>query len=267
MSTEDELQDTSAPLMDHLIELRTRLLHSVIVVVILFLACFYFASEIFDVLIVPYKWGANDPNPEIFFTALQDVFFVEVKIAFFGAIFLGFPMIASQLYKFIAPGLYNNEKGAFLPFLVAAPILFFLGSCLVYFFVMPNAVYFFLLFAREGAEAGGTTITSILTAPAYLSLIMLLIFAFGLAFQLPVALTLLIKAGLLSAEGLKSKRKYAILMAFIFAAVLTPPDPLSQIGLALSIMALYEVSIFIGERIEKNREDSEESDSTDVVSP
>jgi len=241
-------------------------MRAIIAVAVLFLICFYFASEIFDILIVPYKWGANDPNPEIFFTALQDVFFVEVKIAFFGAVFLGFPIIASQLYKFIAPGLYNNEKGAFLPFLVAAPLLFLLGGCLVYFFVMPNAVYFFLLFAREGSEAGGTTITSILTAPSYLSLIMLLIFAFGLAFQLPVALTLLVKAGLVSVEGLKSKRKYAVLLAFVVAAVLTPPDPLSQIGLALSIMALYEVSILIGARIEKKREDSEESDNTEVVS-
>jgi len=267
MSDEKELEDTSAPLMEHLIELRQRLLHSVITIVILFLICFYFASEIFDILIVPYKWGANDPNPEIFFTALQDVFFVEIKIAFFGAVFVGFPVIATQLYKFVAPGLYNNEKGAFLPFLVATPVLFFLGGCLVYFFVMPNAVYFFLLFAREGAEAGETTITSILTAPAYLSLIMLLIFAFGLAFQLPVALTLLVKAGLVSVEGLKSKRKYAVLLAFIFAAVLTPPDPLSQIGLAVSIIGLYEVSILIGARIEKKREDAEESDNTDVISP
>ena len=268
MST-DELEDTSAPLMEHLIELRQRLMKAIIAIAVLFLVCFYFASEIFDVLIIPYKLGSGEDNPEIFFTALQDVFFVEVKIAFFGAIFIGFPVIASQLYKFIAPGLYKNEKGAFLPFLIAAPILFFLGACLVYFFVMPSAVYFFLSFANDAVEAakeGTTTITSILTAPAYLSLIMLLIFAFGLAFQLPVALTLLIKAGLISAQSLQEKRKYAVLLSFVAAAVLTPPDPLSQIGLALSIIGLYEVSIFVGKRIEKKREDSEESDNTDVVS-
>lgn len=269
MTTKEDLEDTSAPLMDHLIELRQRLMYAIVAVLVLFLICFYFATEILDFLIIPYKWGSGVENPELFFTALQEVFFVEVRIAFFGAIFIGFPIIATQLYKFIAPGLYSNEKGAFLPFLIATPVLFFLGGCLVYFFVMPSAVYFFLSFQREAIDAGDTSIQNLLTARSYLDLIMLLIFAFGLAFQLPVALTLLVKAGLVSAQGLAEKRKYSILLSFVAAAVLTPPDPLSQIGLALSIIALYEVSIIIGRKIEKKRkerEDAEESDNTDVVS-
>ncbi len=268
MTTDDELEDTSAPLMEHLIELRQRLMYSIIAIAIFFLICFYFATELFNLLVIPYQWGAGTSEVKFIYTALQEKFFVDIKIAFFGAMFIAFPVIATQIYKFVAPGLYNNEKGAFLPFLVATPILFLIGACLVYFLIMPLATQFFLSLEQSGGN-GTAEIQNLQAVGSYLSLIMTLIFAFGLVFQLPVAITLLAKAGLVSAETLAEKRKYAILLAFVAAAVLTPPDPVSQLGLALPTILLYEISIIAARRIEKNRkerEDLEESDNTDVVS-
>jgi len=268
MTTNDDLEDTSAPLMEHLIELRQRLMYSIIAIAIFFLICFYFATELFNLLVIPYQWGAGTTEVKFIYTALQEKFFVDIKIAFFGAMFIAFPVIATQIYKFVAPGLYNNEKGAFLPFLVATPILFLIGACLVYFLIMPLATQFFLSLEQSGGD-GTAEIQNLQAVGSYLSLIMTLIFAFGLVFQLPVAITLLAKAGLVSAETLAEKRKYAILLAFVAAAVLTPPDPVSQLGLALPTILLYEISIIAARRIEKNRkerEDSEESDNTDVVS-
>lgn len=268
MTTNEELEDTSAPLMEHLIELRQRLMYSIIAIAIFFLICFYFATELFNLLVIPYQWGAGTTEVKFIYTALQEKFFVDIKIAFFGAMFIAFPVIATQIYKFVAPGLYSNEKGAFLPFLVATPILFLLGACLVYFLIMPLATQFFLSLEQTGGE-GTAEIQNLQAVGSYLSLIMTLIFAFGFVFQLPVAITLLAKAGLVSAETLSTKRKYAILLAFVAAAVLTPPDPVSQLGLALPTILLYEISIIAARRIEKSRkerEDSEESDNTDVVS-
>ena len=268
MSNQDELEDTSAPLLEHLIELRQRLVYAVIAVAALFLICFYFADEIFNILVIPYQKGAGTEDVKFIFPALQDIFFVQIKIAFFGAIFLGFPVIATQIYRFVAPGLYKNEKGAFLPFLVATPILFFAGACLVYFLIMPLATSFFLSLEQVGGD-GQAEITNLQSVRAYLDLIMLLIFAFGLVFQLPVAITLLSKAGLVSVETLAGKRKYAILLAFIAAALLTPPDPVSQLGLAIPTILLYEISILAARRIEKGRmaaEKASESDSTDIAS-
>lgn len=267
MSTNDEIEDSSAPLMEHLVELRQRLMYTVVAIVVLFLICFFFADEIFNILVIPYQQGAGTTDVTFIFTALQEKFFVDVRIAFFGAIFLGFPVIATQIYGFMAPGLYKNEKGAFLPFLVATPILFLLGACLVYFLIMPLATSFFLSLEQTGG-AGQAEITNMQSVRSYLDLIMLLIFAFGLVFQLPVAITLLSQAGLVSVETLTTKRKYAVLLAFVAAAVLTPPDPVSQLGLAIPTLLLYEISILAARRIEKRRaerENEDESDSTDLT--
>ena len=270
MSQEEELEDTSAPLIEHLIELRQRLVRSVIAIAVFFVVCFYFADEIFNILIIPYQKGAGTTDVKFIYTALQEKFFVEIKIAFFGAMFIAFPVIATQLYKFVAPGLYKNERGAFLPFLFATPILFIAGSCLVYFLIMPLATQFFL--SQEQAGGGGVAeIQNLQAVGSYLSLIMTLIFAFGLVFQLPVAITLLAKAGLVSSDALKDKRKYAVVLTFIAAAVLTPPDPVSQIGLAVPTLLLYEFSILSARWVEKKRREAEalreagESDNSDAV--
>jgi len=266
MSQEEQLEDSSAPLIEHLIELRQRLMYSVIAVAVFFLVCFYFADEIFNILVIPYQWGAGTADVKFIYTALQEKFFVDIKIAFFGAMFIAFPVIATQIYKFVAPGLYKNERGAFLPFLIATPILFIIGACLVYFLIMPLATQFFLSLEQVGGN-GQAEIQNLQAVGSYLSLIMTLIFAFGLVFQLPVAITLLSQAGLVQADTLAGKRKYAILLAFVAAAVLTPPDPVSQLGLAIPTILLYEVSILAARRIEKRRSDrekSDESDSTEV---
>ena len=268
MSKSEELEDTSAPLIDHLIELRQRLMKSVIAIAVFFLVCFYFSDDLFNLLVIPYQWGAGTTEVKFIYTALQEKFFVDIKIAFFGAMFIAFPVIATQIYQFVAPGLYKNERGAFLPFLIATPILFILGSCLVYFLIMPLATQFFLSLEQQGGD-GVAEIQNLQAVGSYLSLIMTLIFAFGLVFQLPVAITLLSKAGLVRADTLAEKRKYAILLAFVAAAVLTPPDPVSQLGLALPTILLYEVSILAARRIEKNRSDeekSQESDNSDTAS-
>ena len=262
MSNSEELEDTSAPLIDHLIELRQRLMKSVIAIAIFFLICFYFSDDLFNLLVIPYQWGAGTTEVKFIYTALQEKFFVDIKIAFFGAMFIAFPVIATQIYQFVAPGLYKNERGAFLPFLIATPILFILGSCLVYFLIMPLATQFFLSLEQQGGD-GVAEIQNLQAVGSYLSLIMTLIFAFGLVFQLPVAITLLSKAGLVQADTLAEKRKYAILLAFVAAAVLTPPDPVSQLGLALPTILLYEVSILAARRIEKNRSDEEKSQESD----
>lgn len=268
VSEQEEIEDSSAPLMEHLVELRQRLMYSIIAIAVFFLICFFFADELFNILVIPYQWGAGTQDVKFIYTALQEKFFVDIKIAFFGAMFIAFPVIATQIYKFVAPGLYKNEKGAFLPFLVATPILFVIGACLVYFLIMPLATQFFLSLEQAGGD-GQAEIQNLQAVGSYLSLIMTLIFAFGLVFQLPVAITLLSQAGLVQADTLSSKRKYAILMAFVAAAVLTPPDPVSQLGLAIPTILLYEVSILAARRIEKKRkerENSDESDNTDVIS-
>ena len=264
MSNPEELEDTSAPLIEHLIELRQRLMRSVIAIAVFFVVCFYFADEIFNILVIPYQRGAGTEDVKFIYTALQEKFFVDIKIAFFGAMFIAFPVIATQIYKFVAPGLYKNERNAFLPFLIATPVLFLAGACLVYFLVMPLATQFFLSLEQEGG-GGVAEIQNLQAVGSYLSLIMTLIFAFGLVFQLPVAITLLAKAGLVSAKALAEKRKYAILMTFVAAAVLTPPDPVSQIGLAVPTLLLYELSIYAAKIIEKRREqDAAKETATEV---
>lgn len=267
MSDDTDIDASSAPLMEHLIELRRRLMWSLVAIAIFFVICFIFADKIFNILVIPYQQGAGTTDVKFIFTALQEKFFVEIKIAFFGAMFISFPVIATQIYKFVAPGLYKNERGAFLPFLIATPILFLIGACLVFFLIMPLATSFFLSMQQSGGE-GLAEIENLQAVGSYLSLIMTLIFAFGLVFQLPVVITLLAKAGMTNSKWLKEKRKYAILVTFIAAAVLTPPDPVSQIGLAVPALLLYEISIYCVRIIEKRREEEREeeaSSSTDIA--
>jgi sec-independent protein translocase protein TatC len=253
VSPEDEIEASKAPLIEHLIELRQRLMRAIIAIFIAFIVCFYFADDIFNLLIIPYERAAGSEREiRLIYTAPQEYFFTQMKLALFGALFLAFPIIANQIYKFVAPGLYKNERRAFLPFLIATPILFGLGALLVYFVVMPLALAFFLSMEQTG-EAGRATIELLPKVNEYLGLIMTLIFAFGLVFQLPVVMTLLARANLVSAETLRTKRKYAIVIAFVVAAVLTPPDPISQLGLALPTLILYEVSIQAVRLIERSR--------------
>jgi len=254
MSDDDDIEASRAPLIDHLIELRQRLLWSVIAIAIAFVICFYFAEDIFDILVNPFERAAGAPVNFIF-TSPQEFFFTQMKLAFFGALFIAFPVIATQLYMFVAPGLYRNERGAFYPYLIATPILFTIGALLVYFVVMPLAMNFFL--GTQQLNESRVKIELLPRVSEYLGLIMTLIFAFGLVFQLPVALTLLARVGLTSAAGLKAKRKYAVVIAFLAAAVLTPPDPISQIGLAVPTILLYEISILAVRFVERRRAEAE----------
>lgn len=255
----DEIDDTKAPLLEHLIELRTRLIRSVVAIVLVFFACFYVAGDIYDFLVKPLADQMERENARMIYTALHEVFFTYVKVAFFAALFVSFPFVANQVWMFIAPGLYKNEKGAFLPFLVCTPILFFAGGALVYYLLFPVAWQFFLSFETIGGE-GSLPIQLEAKVNEYLSLVMKLIFAFGISFELPLVLTLMARAGIVSSKGLGEKRKYAIVLAFVAAAVLTPPDPLSQISLAVPIILLYEISIFSVRIIEKRRGAAEEED-------
>jgi sec-independent protein translocase protein TatC len=255
---DDEVDKSSAPLIDHLIELRSRLIWSIGGFFVAFLVCFFFAKQLFNLLVIPFKWavswaGLGDHKVELIYTAPQEFFFTQIKLAMFGGLVIAFPLIAAQIYKFVAPGLYKNERRAFLPFLIASPILFLMGGALVYFFFTPMVMWFFLAMQQSG-EGGEVQISLLPKVSEYLSLIMTLIFSFGLVFQLPVVTTLMTRVGLLSADGLAEKRKWAIVIAFVVAAVLTPPDPVSQIGLALPTIILYEVSIWAARIIERRRE-------------
>lgn len=261
--TEEGTGDKKMPLLDHLVELRRRLIYSAVGLVVAFFACFYVSLDIFNFLVQPLAdvWKDN-PDGKMIFTALHEFFFTKIKVAAFAALFVTFPLIAGQLYMFVAPGLYKDEKRAFLPFLVVTPILFFAGGAFVYYFVMPVAWQFFI---DQGVEAGEgrMAIEAVPRVGEYLSLVMRLIFAFGISFELPVVISLMAKAGMVSSKGLKEKRRYAVVLAFVAAAVLTPPDPLSQIGLALPIIVLYEISIICTRLIERKRGKSSDEDDDD----
>ncbi len=255
----DSVEETKMPLLEHLVELRSRMLYSIITLIVVFFVCFFFAAPLFNFLVAPLAnlWQ-GDPERRLIFTALHEKFFTDVKVAFFAALFVSFPLISAQLWTFVAPGLYKREKMAFLPFLVATPILFFGGGAFVYYVVLPVAWQFFAGFEQFGGD-GLLAIELEPKVDEYLSLVMRLIFAFGLSFELPVAISLLARVGFVSSEGLKRKRRYAVLLAFVAAAILTPPDPLSQIGLAIPIILLYEISIWCTRLIEKKRAEKDET--------
>jgi sec-independent protein translocase protein TatC len=262
-----QVEESQAPLMEHLIELRRRLIWAIVAFFAAFLLCFFYAKQLFNILVIPFKWavqwaGLPHDKVELIYTAPQEFFFTQVKVAMFGGMLLAFPVIATQVYKFVAPGLYRNERKAFLPFLFASPILFLTGAALVYFFFTPMVMWFFLAMQQTGPDSE-VQISLLPKVSEYLSLIMTLIFSFGLVFQLPVVTSLLVRAGLLTEQGLKDKRKWAIVIAFVAAAVLTPPDPVSQIGLALPTILLYEVSIFMARWIEKGRKKDEALEKTE----
>lgn len=235
-----EIDESRAPLMDHLIELRGRLIRSVIALLAAFAACFYFAEHIFSFLVQPLVTAFGEGEGKVVYTKLYEAFFVEVRVAFFAAFFLAFPIIANQIWAFVAPGLYAKERRAFLPFLIATPILFTLGGALAYYVVMPTAFVFFL--GYQG-DIGGIEQEALPAVGEYLSLVMHFILAFGIAFLLPVLLMLLERAGIVTRQQLAKGRRYAILVAFVIAAVATPPDVLSQFMLAVPLILLYELSL------------------------
>jgi sec-independent protein translocase protein TatC len=246
----DEIEASKAPLLDHLIELRQRLIYALAGVGVGFVACFAFATQLYNILVWPYLWARGGDKVAMIFTAPQELFFTKLKLALFGAVFLAFPMIALQVYKFVAPGLYRNERAAFRPFLVATFVLFILGAVVVYFVVMPMMLMFFI----QGEQFGGSVeITLQAKVSEYLSLIMTLILGFGIMFQLPVALTLLARAGFIGGQQLRSFRRYAIVAITGAAAVLSPPDPFSMIAMALPTILLYEGAILAVDRVERAR--------------
>ena len=254
-------EDEKAPLLEHLIELRKRLLWSVVALLVAFGACWGFAGHIFNFLAAPLIDAFGDQaDAKLIYTSLTEKFFVDIKIAFYAGLFVTFPLIANQLWKFVAPGLYKNEQHALLPYLVASPILFLVGGMVVYYGIMPLAWKFFLGYqnlANAGADpASFVEIVALPKVSEYLSLVIKLIFAFGLFFQMPVALTLMAHAGIVSADGLARKRKYAVVVMFAVAAILTPPDIISQVGLALPGLMLYEISIQLARRVERKREEA-----------
>lgn len=251
---EDDIESSRAPLIDHLIELRARLIKALAAFFIMFIGCFIISTPIYNILVAPYVHAVGSPEKALLiYTHALEFFQTKIMVAAFGAGFLSFPVVAVQIYKFVAPGLYKNERQAFLPYLIATPVLFCLGAFVVYFIAMPLLMQF-SVGMQQLASASSPTIEFMPKVGEYLSLIMTLIFAFGLCFQLPVILTLLAKANIVTSDFLKEKRRYAIVFVFVIAAIFTPPDVISQFALAIPTLLLYEVSIYSVRMVEKNRD-------------
>ena len=251
-------EDQENGFISHVAELRKRLSHSFIFLRFFFVGCYVFAEHLYGFLVDPFAQAVKDDgtNRRLIFTALQETFLTYLKVSFFAAFFVTFPFILIQIWKFIAPGLYKHEKVAILPYLILTPVLFFLGGMLVYYLIMPLAIKFFLSFESSGLS---TNLPIQLEAKVneYLSLVMKLIFAFGISFQLPVVLSLLARVGVVDAQFLKTRRKYVVVIIFTAAALLTPPDPITQIGLAIPLLLLYELSIISVNFIEKKNKEKD----------
>ncbi|MDK3071929.1 twin-arginine translocase subunit TatC [Sedimentitalea sp. JM2-8] len=264
MSNTDEIDDSSAPLIEHLAELRNRLIHSVVAFIVGMVICFTVATPIFNFLTAPLcqVLAERGQDCDLIFISPQEGFFVAIKVSLLGGFLLAFPYIGLQMWRFVAPGLYKSEKGAFLPFLIASPFMFILGASFAFYIVTPLAYDFFLGFQQFGAEGeavteGAAPLSVVFqgSAQEYLNLTIKFIVAFGLCFQLPVLLTLMGKAGLVSAEGLGNVRKYAVVGILVLAALVTPPDVITQVILFVVVYGLYEVSIFLVRRVERKREE------------
>ena len=249
---DDPINDKPMPLLDHLVELRRRLMWSIAAFAVCFIGSYQFAGDIYFFLAKPLADVLREmgsPDPHLIYTQLYEAFFTRLKVAFFGGAFIAFPIIASQIWLFVAPGLYRSEKRALMPFLAATPVLFLLGAALAYYFVFPFAWRFFASFQSD-TGGGGVPIELLPRVSEYLDLVMKLIFAFGITFELPVLLTLLAKVGIISSKGLKKFRRYAYVGMFVIAAILAPPDVITQTGLAIPLILLYEISIIAAKFVE-----------------
>lgn len=249
---QDEIDASRAPLIEHLTELRTRLIYSLLAFIVTFIVCFFFAKPIYNILVWPFVRVVGADNAKLIATHFLEQLFTNIKLAMFGAAFLSFPVVAVQVYKFVAPGLYKNERGAFIPYLIATPVLFILGSLVVYFVVLPLLIQFSLEITPQHGH-GQATIELLPKVSEYLSLVMTLVLGFGIIFQLPVIVTLLARAGVFGAAGMRNARRYAIVGIAGASAVLSPPDPFSMLAMMMPTILLYEVSIWLVDRIEKDR--------------
>ena len=260
---QDDIDASRAPLIEHLTELRQRLIYSLMAFFGMFVFCFFFAKPIYNVLVWPFVRVVGADKAKLIATHFLEQLYTNIKLALFGAAFLSFPVVAMQIYKFVAPGLYKNERGAFVPYLIATPLLFLLGSLVVYFIVLPLLIQFSLDITPQVGGDGKATIELLPKVSEYLSLVMTLILGFGICFQLPVIMTLLARAGIFGAAGMRSARRYAIVGIAGASAVLSPPDPFSMLAMMIPTILLYEASIWVVDRVEKNMPKDDDKDDKD----